>query len=782
MNPLSSGVGADPRDAVPPGTPIMLRIEGMSCGACAVRAEKALNRVGGVSAVVNYATSHAEVSITGPRPPSVLDELVTAVRRSGYTARAAASDPTSSLLGSLGDADRRRVGELWPRLVVALLLCAPLGDLSIALALAPWLRFPGWRWALLVMTMPVVSWCAWPFHRAALRAARHGGTSMDTLVSIGVVAASTLSLYTIFFNQPATPTAGGWGAILQPGGAIYLDVAAGVTAFVLAGRLLEGKARQRAGGALRALASTGAREVTVVGSDGHHVRLPVQLLAVGDTFVVHPGEKVATDGQVINGEGLVDTSAMTGESRPVEVAVGSTVLGGTVGVDGRLFVRASRVGAQTQLGQLIALVEAAQNSKASVQRLADRVSAVFVPAVLGLAVLTLLGWWLLRGTPDAAFSPALAVLVIACPCALGLATPTALLVASGRGAQLGIFIKGHHALESARRIDTVVFDKTGTLTRGRLTVTDHDLLLERDAATIARRVGAVEDCCEHPVARAITTWARQHCERFPAADGFSNVAGLGARAHVENVEVMVGSPRLLARYGIELPAVLDQRRRAWESSGHTVVLVAEDGAAVGAFALADTIKSSATAAVAELGRLGIRTVLLTGDNAATADAVARTVGIGEVIAEVLPTGKAEVIARLRAEGRCVAMVGDGINDAPALAKAELGMALVEGTDAALGAADLILVREDLLVVPCALGLAQATVRTIRGNLAWAFGYNLLALPLAVLGLLNPLIAGAAMALSSLLVVSNSLRLRQFAADQQPPVQPSRPEPAAAFTG
>lgn len=781
MSLLSSRVGAEQLGVVASGQPIVLRIEGMSCGACAARVEKALNGVDGASAVVNYATSHAEVSLTGPRSPSVLDELVERVRRSGYTARAAPSgpaEPASSLLGSLGDADRRRVRELWPRLVVALLLCAPLGDLSIALALAPWLRFPGWRWALLAMTVPVVSWCAWPFHRAAVRAARHGGTSMDTLVSIGVVAASALSLYTIFLNQPATPTAGGWGAILQPGGAIYLDVAAGVTAFVLAGRLLEGKARQRAGGALRALAGTGAREVTVLGSDGQQVRLPVHLLAVGDTFVVHPGETVATDGQVIDGEGLVDTSAMTGESRPVQVTVGSTVLGGTVGVDGRLYVRASRVGAQTQLGQLIALVEAAQNSKASVQRLADRVSAVFVPAVLGLALLTVLGWWLARGSPDAAFGPALAVLVIACPCALGLATPTALLVASGRGAQLGIFIKGHRALESARRIDTVVFDKTGTLTHGRLTVAEYDLLPDSAAATIARRVGAVEDCCEHPVARAITTWARQHCARFPAATGFSTVAGLGARAQVENVEVMVGSPRLLARHDIELPARLDQRRRAWEASGHTVVVVAQDGAAVGAFALSDTVKPSATAAVAQLDRLGLRTVLLTGDNTATADAVAATVGIGEVIAEVLPSGKAEVIARLRAEGRCVAMVGDGINDAPALAGADLGMALVEGTDAALGAADLILVREDLRVVPCALGLAQASVRTIHGNLAWAFGYNLLALPLAVLGLLNPLIAGAAMAMSSLLVVSNSLRLRQFASDQ---VQPPPPEPTASVT-
>jgi cation-transporting P-type ATPase A/B/Cu+-exporting ATPase len=757
----------------------------MSCGACAARVRKALHRVDGVSAAVNFATSHAEVSITGPRSPGVVDELVRAVARAGYTAHAApseATEPTASLLGSLGDPERRRVRELWPRLVVALLLCAPLGDLSIALALAPWLRFPGWRWALLVMTVPVVSWCAWPFHRAAVRAARHGGTSMDTLVSIGVVAASGLSLYTIFFNQPITPAESGWGVILRPGGAVYLDVAAGVTAFVLAGRLLEGKARQRAGGALRALASTGAREVTVLGSDGRQVRLPVQLLAVEDTFVVHPGETVATDGLVIDGEGLVDASAMTGESRPIEVAVGATVLGGTVGVNGRLFVRATRVGAHTQLGQLIALVEAAQSSKASMQRLVDRVSAVFVPSVLGLAALTLLGWWLERGSAAAAFGPALAVLVIACPCALGLATPMALLVASGRGAQLGIFIKGQQALESARRIDTVVFDKTGTLTRGRLTVADHDLLGGGDAASIARRVGAVEDCCEHPVARAITAWARTHCEWFPPAGGFTEIAGLGARAQVQEVEVVVGSPRLLAREGIELPAVLDERCRAWEVSGHTVVVVAQDGTALGAFALADTVKPSAAAAVAELDRLGLRTVLLTGDNAVTADALARSVGIGEVIAEVLPSGKAGVIARLRAEGRCVAMVGDGINDAPALAGADVGMALVEGTDAALGAADLILVREDLLVVPCALGLAEATVRTIRVNLAWAFGYNLLALPLAVLGLLNPLIAGAAMALSSLLVVSNSLRLRQFASAQQWTAQPSRSGPAAALTG
>ncbi len=730
-------------------------IGGMTCAACAARVERKLNKLDGVTATVNYATEKASVQVFRDVPTT---ELIAQVAHAGYSAEliepdrpAVEDDPT----------DDRHVRYLWRRLVVALLLAAPLGDLSITLALVPSLRFTGWQWVLLAMTIPVVCWCAWPFHRAALVNLRHGSASMDTLVSMGITAATCWSIYTIFFNsQAGAGGTGVWGLIFRPGGSVYLEVASVVTTFLLAGRLFEAKAKRRAGGALRALAMLGAKDVAVLRGDAEE-RIPVAELRVGDRFVVRPGETVATDGDVLSGHSALDTSTMTGESVPGEIGAGDQVLGGTVALAGRLIVRATRVGKDTQLAQLVALVERAQTEKAGVQRLADRVSGVFVPIVIGLALVTLAGWLLAGGSLEHAISSALAVLIIACPCALGLATPTALLVASGRGAQLGIFIKGHQALESARAIDTVVLDKTGTVTAGRMAVVDIATAADVSRAELLRDAGAVEDASEHAVATAIVSLARRELPELPEVTDFAALAGLGARGSVDGRAVLVGSARLMTSSSVAVAASLDEQRLAWERQGRTTVLVAVDGALTGMVALADTVKPSAAAAVRELASLGLRTVLLTGDNAATARAVADEVGIGEVIAEVLPDGKADVIARLRAEGRSVAMVGDGVNDAPALAVADLGMAVVSGTDVALGAADLILVRDDLRVVPSAVRLARGTLRTIHGNLLWAFGYNVAAVPLAAFGLLNPLIAGGAMVLSSLFVVSNSLRLRRF---------------------
>jgi cation-transporting P-type ATPase A/B/Cu+-exporting ATPase len=728
---------------------VELAVGGMTCAACANRVQRKLNKLDGVSATVNYATEKAAVHAAAGVGVA---ELIGQVEQAGYAA--------SVVEPEVGpQADDGRVGYLWRRLVVALLLGTPMGDLSITLALVPSLRFPEWQWVLLAMALPVASWCAWPFHRKAFTAARHGASSMDTLVSLGVVAATLWSLYTIFFvGGSAAATDGVWGLIFAPGGSIYLDVAAGVTTFVLAGRLFEARAKRRAGGALRALAAVGAKDVAVLGPDGVEHRIPVSGLAVGDRFVTRPGETVATDGEVTSGACAVDTSTMTGESVPAEVGQGDTVIGGTIATSGRLVVRATRVGGDTQLAQLKALVENAQTDKAAVQRLADRISGVFVPAVLACAVLTLAGWLVVGSGAQHAFSAALALLIIACPCALGLATPTALLVASGRGAQLGVFIKGHQALESARAVDTVVLDKTGTLTTGKMAVLDTWLARGVEPAAALRAAGAVEAASEHVVGAAIVAAARAECPEIPAVTGFHALPGLGARGWVDGQEVLVGSARLLADRGVAIPEELADTRQAWQARGRTAVVLAAGGTVLAAFALADTVKPSAVRAVAELHRLGLSTVLLSGDNQATAATVAEAVGIGEVIAEVLPADKAGTVRRLQAAGRSVAMVGDGVNDAPALATADLGLAVVTGTDVALGAADLILVRNDLDVVPRAMRLARATLGTIRGNLAWAFGYNLAALPLAAAGLLNPLIAGGAMALSSLLVVSNSLRL------------------------
>jgi P-type Cu+ transporter len=739
---------------------VELSIGGMTCAACAARVERKLNKLDGVHASVNYATEKASVAACAEVG---IAELIAQVERAGY--HAAPVEPDQPERDDLADAP---VQDLLRRLVVALLLGVPLGDLSMTMVFLPSLRFTGWQWVLLAMTLPVVTWCAWPFHRKAVVAARHGSTSMDTLVSLGITASSCWSIYTMFFNNGASPGSdGGWGLIFRPAGSIYLDVAVGVTIFLLGGRLFEARAKRRAGGALSGLAKLGAREVSVRREDGQECRIPVAQLRLGDHFVVRPGETIATDGEVVLGHSGVDSSAMTGESAPIEVSEGDRVIGGTISRSGRLVVRATTVGQDTQWAQLVRLVEQAQNDKASVQRLADRICGVFVPVVLALAVLTFLGWLALGGSVENAFSSALAVLIIACPCALGLATPTALLVASGRGAELGIFIKGHQALESAKAIDTVVWDKTGTITTGRMSVVDVALVDGAELDALLSHAGAVEDASEHVIAVAISALARAGLGGIPPVADFTSLSGLGARGLVDGQEVLVGSVRLLAARGIPVPAALEEQRVRWEQQGATTVVVAAGSVVEGAFALTDTVRPSAAAAVTELLQLGLRTVLLTGDNAATAAAVAAQVGIDEVIAEVLPQDKAAVIEALQAQGRSVAMVGDGVNDAPALARANLGLAVVSGTDVALGAADLILMRNDLTVVPNAIKLARSTLRTINSNLAWAFSYNIAALPLAALGLLNPLIAGATMTLSSLFVVSNSLRLRRFGRTRLP---------------
>ncbi|MGF6882945.1 Cu+-exporting ATPase [Nocardia sp. GAS34] len=747
QTPTLSPVAGPP----PASRAVELQIGGMTCAACAARIEKRLNKIDGVSATVNYATEKATVQAGGEL---TVEDLIGQVERAGYRAVPVEQRPD-------GDPESGRVRYLWRRLAVAMLLGVPAGDLAFVMVLVPRMRFEGWQWLLLALSLPVVTWCAWPFHRKAFTGLRYGATSMDTLVSIGIIAASGWSLYTIFAHGSADPSGGGWGALFTPGGSVYLEVAAGVTIFVLGGRLFEAKAKHTAGGALRALAELGAKDVAVLEDGGTEQRIDVRMLRVGDRFVVRPGEIVATDGVVVEGGSAVDTSAMTGEATPIEVMVGDEVIGGTVVLAGRLVVRADRVGADTQLAQLVRLVERAQQDKAGIQRLADRISAVFVPVVVVLALLTLIGWLLAGGTAEHAISAGLAVLIIACPCALGLATPTALLVASGRGAQLGVFIKGHQALESARAVDTVVLDKTGTVTLGRMTVVAVHPAPGRTRAELLRAAGAVEDASEHLVGRAIAALARAELGSLPMVTGFTALAGLGAGGAVEGRAVLVGSTRLAADADVIVPAELAAERNAEQEQGRTTVTVAVDGTAIGVLSLADVVKPGAAEAIAQLHRLGLATVLLTGDNAVTARAVAAEIGVAEVIAEVMPADKEATIARLQADGRVVAMVGDGINDAPALARADLGLAVVTGTDIALGASDIILVREELDVVPTAVRLARATLSTIRGNFVWAFGYNIAAIPIAAAGLLNPLIAAAAMAVSSLFVVTNSLRLRKL---------------------
>jgi len=740
-----------------------IRVGGMTCAACASRVERKLNKLDGVSAVVNYATERARVECPADTDPRL---LMNEVERAGYTARRVDDVRTDD-----GPGDGR-VTELRWRLAVAAVLAVPVCDLSLALSLFPELRFPGWQWVCLLLAGPVVTWCAWPFHRAAVNGLRHRTSTMDTLVSAGIVAATLWSLWVMVKGGPVEPGLGRGLAVLGGGDhALYLDVAAGVTTFLLAGRYVEARAKSSAGAAMRALLALAAKDVEVLREDGP-VRVPVSELLVGDEFVVRPGEKVATDAVVREGRSALDTSMVTGEAVPREVLPGDAVIGGTVNAGGRLLLRATRVGADTQLARMGRLVERAQEEKAAVQRLADRISAVFVPVVLVLALLTFAGWLLLGGDTATAVTTAVAVLVVACPCALGLATPTAVLVGTGRGAQLGVFIKGPQALESTRRVDTVIFDKTGTLTEGRMHVVDVWASPGTGRDELLGVAAAVEHASEHPIARAVVAAAGSG--PVPPVSDFSALPGLGARGTVDGRGVVLGRDRLLADVGFDIAGDLQARRASLEAGGVTVVLVGWDGAARGLIAVADRARPSSAAAVTALRALGLHAVLVTGDNERTAQAVAAEVGIDDVVAGVLPEGKAEVVRRLQGEGHRVAVVGDGVNDAVALAAADLGMAIGHGTDAAIEAADIVLARDDLFVVADAIELSRRTHRTIRWNLAWAFGYNVAALPLAMAGLLGPLIAGAAMALSSVFVVSHSLRLRRFTPTHG---EPARPAPA-----
>ena len=725
----------------------------MTCAACAGRVERALTRLDGVRATVNLATERARVVAPPDTDPSV---LAAAVEKAGYSARL-----LSGAADGVADLDRDRTLDLRRRLAVAVVLAMPLADLSLALSLFPEMRFPGWEWVFLALALPMVLWCALPFHRAAWAGLRRGTASMDTLVSLGTLAATGWSLWIMLRGGTAEPGFGtGWAALTRTDDALYLDVAAVVITFLLAGRYLEARARRTAGAALRALLGWGAKDVEVL-RDGGPERVPVDALLVGDRFTARPGEKIATDAVVESGHSAVDTSVITGESVPREVVPGDRVVGGTVNVGGHLVLVATRVGADTRLARMAQLIDRAQSGKAAAQRLADRVSAVFVPAVLLLAAATLTGWLLLGPSAAAAVTAALAVLVVACPCALGLATPTAVLAGTGRGAELGVFLRGPEALEATRRIDTIVFDKTGTLTEGRTTLAAVLPAAGEPADVLLARAASVERASEHPLAAAVVAAADPAALR--PVTGFAALPGLGARGTVDGVEVLVGSPRLLAEHGLDLPAELAAGRARAEEAGATVVAVGWGGAVRGLCTVTDRVRPDAAAAVTALRALGVEPVLLTGDNARTAAAVAAAVGIdaGQVLAEALPEDKVEHVRRLQAGGRAVAVVGDGINDAAALAVADLGIAVGSGTDVAIEAADVVLGRDDLLAVADAVELARRTHKTIVSNLRWAFGYNTAALPLAVAGLLSPLVAGLAMALSSVFVVSQSLRLRRF---------------------
>ncbi|WP_406255209.1 heavy metal translocating P-type ATPase [Streptomyces chartreusis] len=728
---------------------VELLIGGMTCASCAARVEKKLNRMDGVTATVNYATEKAKVSY--PAGIEVAD-LIAVVEKTGYTAEEPA--PPQPAPEQDQAPEDPEPAAYRGRLVVSALLAVPV----IALSMIPALQFDNWQWLALTLASPVVVWGGLPFHRAAFTNARHGAATMDTLISMGTLAAFGWSLWALFLGDAGMPgmhdTFEFTASRVDGASQIYLEVASGVVTFILLGRYLEARSKRRAGAALRALMELGAKDVAVL-RDGREVRVPVEGLAVGDRFVVRPGEKIATDGTVVEGASAVDAALLTGESVPVDVTVGDAVTGATVNAGGRLVVEATRVGADTRLARMARLVEDAQNGKAEVQRLADRISAVFVPAVIVLAVATFGAWLGLTDDAVAAFTAAVAVLIIACPCALGLATPTALMVGTGRGAQLGILIKGPEVLESTRRVDTVVLDKTGTVTTGRMTLQKVYVADGADEEQVLRLAGAVEHASEHPVARAVAAGAEERVGRLPQVDEFRNIPGRGVRGRVEGRDVAVG------RLFDALPTELVRAREEAERDGRTAVVVGWDGAARGVIAVADAVKETSAEAVRELRALGLTPVLLTGDNRAVAEAVADAVGIDQVIAEVLPEEKVEAVRRLRREGRCVAMVGDGVNDAAALATADLGLAMGTGTDAAIEASDLTLVRGDLRVAADAIRLSRRTLATIKGNLVWAFGYNVAALPLAAAGLLNPMIAGAAMAFSSVFVVSNSLRLRTF---------------------
>jgi len=726
----------------------------MTCASCANRIERKLNKLDGVVATVNYATEKAKVTVPDGYDPA---ELVAEVERTGYTA----SLPAARADEDDDDVDDPELTALRHRLVVSVVLSVPV----IAMAMVPALQFDFWQWASLTLASPVIVWGAWPFHRAAWANLRHGTATMDTLISMGTISAFAWSLYALFLGTAGEPgMTHPFEFTLAPtdGAAnIYLEVAAGVTVFILGGRYFEKRSKRQAGAALRALLELGAKEVSVL-RDGVETKIGVDDLRVGDEFVVRPGEKIATDGLVVSGTSAVDASMLTGESVPVEVAEGDPVTGATVNAGGRLVIRATRIGADTQLAQMARLVEDAQTGKAEVQRLADRISGVFVPIVILIAFATL-GAWLGAGFgATAAFTAAVAVLVIACPCALGLATPTALLVGTGRGAQMGVLIKGPEILESTRTIDTVVLDKTGTVTTGRMTLIDAVTEPGTERLELLRLAGALENASEHPIAQAIAAGAIESTgTSLPVPEDFANIEGRGVQGIVEGHAVLVGRESLLADWSQHLGDETAAAKTAAEGQGKTVVAVGWDGQARGILVVADTVKPTSAEAIAQLRANGLRPVLSTGDNEAAARQIAAEVGIDEVIAEVLPSQKVDVIARLQSEGRRVAMVGDGVNDAPALAQADLGLAMGTGTDVAIEAADITLVRGDLRSAVDAIRLSRKTLATIKSNLFWAFAYNVAAIPVAALGLLNPMLAGAAMAFSSVFVVGNSLRLRRF---------------------
>ena len=769
-------------DATPDTTPgenrqVELLLGGMTCASCAGRIERRLNKLDGVTASVNLPLERATVTVPDGVTPDV---LIAEVEKAGYTARL--PEPPQKKDGTAAepvDDEAVRLAAWKQRFAVSAALAIPV----ILLSMVPPLQFDAWQWLAFAMASPVVLWAGWPFHVTAAKNLRHGTASMDTLISVGTLAAYAWSVWSLFIGDAGDPSMRmSWHFFGSSGGdEIYLEAAAGIIAFILAGRYLEARAKRRAGAALRALLELGAKEVAVL-RDGREERIPADALQVGDRFVVRPGEKVATDGVVEDGSSAIDASLLTGESVPVEVAPGAAVTGATVNVGGRLVVRATRVGADTKLAQISRLVTEAQTGKAEVQRLADRISAVFVPIVIALAVGTLGAWLGAGGSANDAFTAAVAVLIIACPCALGLATPTALLVGTGRGAQLGILIKGPEVLESTKRIDTVVLDKTGTVTTGRMSLVAVVPAPGEDEEEVLRLAGALEDASEHPIAQAVAAAARERLGALPAVEGFENRRGRGVQGVVDGHTVVAGRPTLLADEGSPLPEPLQQAMAEAESRGQTVIAVAWDGKARAVLAVADTVKPTSADALRALKELGLEPILLTGDNEAVARAIAAEVGIEKVIAGVLPEQKVDEVRRLQAEGRRVAMVGDGVNDAAALAAADLGLAMGTGTDAAIEASDLTLVSGDLRVAADGIRLARKVLRTIRGNLFWAFAYNVSAIPLAAAGLLNPMLAGAAMAFSSVFVVSNSLRLRTFqkraAADPAPAKAPVRePEPA-----
>jgi Cu+-exporting ATPase len=745
-----------------------LPISGMTCASCATRVEKKLNKLDGVAASVNYATEKATVDYDAAAVAP--EQLVAAVESAGYGAVLPARDDGEETAPVTDE-----TAPLRTRLMASALLALP----ALVLSMVPTFQFDNWQWLVLQLATPVVVWGGWPFHRAAWLNLRHGTATMDTLISVGVLAAWLWSLYALFLGDAGmTGMEMPFELIPDPdAGAdqIYLEVAAVVTTFALAGRYFEARAKRRAGAALKALIELGAKDVSVLDPDGNQRRIPIERLKVEDLFVVRPGEKVATDGVIEEGTSAVDQSLLTGESVPVEKHPGDQVAGATVNAGGRLVVRATKVGPDTAVAQIAKLVTDAQSGKAPVQRLADRISGVFVPVVIGLSVATL-GFWLGAGEGVTfAFTAAVAVLIIACPCALGLATPTALLVGTGRGAQLGLLIKGPEILESTRKVDTIVLDKTGTVTTGSMALVDISTAPGVGRAEVLRIAGAVEDASEHPIAQAVARAARDELGELPAVEAFANQEGRGVEGFADGHGVQVGRPALISEWGLEIPAQLDAARRAAEAHGRTAVIAAWDGAVRAVLVVADTVKPTSTEALALLRALGLRPVLLTGDNETTARAVASELGTGEVIAEVLPSEKADVIRRLQGEGRVVAMVGDGVNDAPALAQADLGIAIGSGTDVAIEASDLTLVSGDLRAAADAIRLSRATLRTIKQNLGWAFGYNVATLPLAAAGLLNPLLAGLAMALSSVSVVANALRLRRFRSAHATPRGAAGPE-------